>query len=56
MGLYIVQNIIGNQHNNGPYQDQIFDYPSPLCLALWAKIRWRWGWGVEGLMHIVGFV
>ena len=27
----------GNQHNNGPHQDQIFDNPSVLCLALWAK-------------------
>ena len=27
----------GNQHNNGPHQDQIFDNPSALCLALWAK-------------------
>ena len=27
----------GNQHNNGPQQDHIFDNPSALCLALWAK-------------------
>ena len=26
---------LGNQHNNGPDQDQIFD--NPQCLALWAK-------------------
>ena len=29
----------GNQHNNGPHQDLIFDNPAALCLALWAKIR-----------------
>ena len=27
----------GNQHNNGPHQDPIFDNPSALCLAVWAK-------------------
>ena len=26
-----------NQLYNGPYQDQMFDDPSALCLALWAK-------------------
>ena len=30
---------LGNQHNNGPHQDQIFDIPSAHCLALWAKNR-----------------
>ena len=25
---------LGNQHNNGPHQDQIFDNPAALCLAL----------------------
>ena len=41
---------LGNQHNNGPHQDQIFDNPSALCLALWAKtrIRLRWGRGEGG--------
>ena len=38
----------GNQHDNGPHQDQIFDNPSALCLALWAKHRIRLGWGVGG--------
>ena len=33
----------GNQHNNGPHQDQIFDNPSALCLALWAKHQIRFG-------------
>ena len=28
---------LGNQLNNGPHKDQIFDNPSALCLALWAK-------------------
>ena len=28
---------LGNQHNNGPHQDQVFHNPSALCLALWAK-------------------
>ena len=29
---------LGNQHNNGPHQDQIFGNPIDLCfcLALWA--------------------
>ena len=47
---------LGNQHNNGPHQDQIFDNPSALCLALWAKtrIRLRWGRGEgEELMHLI---
>ena len=39
---------LDNQHNNGPYQDQIFDNSSALCLALWAKIRFGWGWKVGG--------
>ena len=25
---------LGNQHNNGPHQEQVFDNPSALCLAL----------------------
>ena len=29
------------KHNNGPHQDQIFDNPSALCLAMWAKNRIR---------------
>ena len=29
----------GNQHNNGPHQDQISDKPSALCLVLRDKIR-----------------
>ena len=36
----------GNQHNNGPHQDQIFDNPSSLCLTLWLnppKICSSWG-------------
>ena len=37
---------LGNQHNNGPHQDQIFDNPSALCLALWAKNRMAKGGGV----------
>ena len=37
-----------NQHNNGPHQEQIFDNPSALCLALWAKNRIRLGGGGEG--------
>jgi len=28
---------LGNQENKGPHQDHIFDNPSALCLALWAK-------------------
>ena len=32
---------LGNQHNNGPHQDQTFDNPSAICLALWAKDRFR---------------
>ena len=28
-------------HNNGPHQYKIFDNPSGLCLALWAKNRIR---------------
>ena len=38
----------GNQHNNknGPHQDQIFNNPSALCLALWAKYQIQFqGWG-----------
>ena len=27
----------GNQHNNGPHQDQIFGNSSILCLVLWAE-------------------
>ena len=38
----------GNQHNNGPYQDQILDNPSALCLALWAKNRTWLGEGGGG--------
>ena len=38
----------GNQHNNGPHQDQIFDNPSVLCLALWAK-NWIQFWLLGGL-------
>ena len=37
---------LGNQHNNGPHQDQIFDNPSSLCLTLWLnppKICSSWG-------------
>ena len=33
--VLVVTNL-GNQHNNGPHLDQIFDSPSALCLALWA--------------------
>ena len=42
----------GNQHNNGPHQDQIFDNPSVLCLALWAK-NWIQFWllGEEGAFY-----
>ena len=32
---------LGNQYNNGPHRDQIFDSLSALCLALWAKNRHR---------------
>ena len=43
----------GNQHNNGPHQDKIFDNPSALCLSVWAK-NWIW-LGVGGqLMHPIG--
>ena len=28
---------LGNKHNNGLHQDQIFDNPSALCLALWGR-------------------
>ena len=28
---------LGNQHNNGPHQDQFFGNPYALCLALSAK-------------------
>ena len=41
----------GNQHNNGPHQDQIFDNPSGHCLALWAKNQIGLQWG---LMHPIG--
>ena len=34
---------LGNQHSNGPHQDQIFDNPSTLCLAMWAKNQIRLG-------------
>ena len=27
----------GSQRNSGPHQDPIFDNPSALCLAVWAK-------------------
>ena len=37
----------GNQHNNGPHQDQIFDNHSAFCLALWAK-NWIWLGGEGG--------
>ena len=47
---------LGNQHNNGPHQDQIVDNLSALCFALWAwKIgfgSWR-GWE---LMHPISFL
>ena len=36
----------GNQNNNGPHQDQIFDNLSALCFALWAKNRIRFLEGV----------
>ena len=36
---------LGNQHNNGPHQDQDFDNPAVL-LALWAK-HWIWLQGRE---------
>ena len=46
----------GNQHNNGPHQDQIFDNPSALCLVLWSKNRIQLGvgGGGGGLMHPLG--
>ena len=28
---------LGNQHNNGVHQDHIWNNPSALCIALWAK-------------------
>ena len=48
---------LGNEHNNGPHQDQIFDNPAALCLALWAKNRIQlWcvlgGGGGEGVYHL----
>ena len=33
-------------HNNGPHQDQIFDNPSALCLAVWTKNQIGGGGGV----------
>ena len=44
-----VQKHTTEKNNNGPYQDRIFDNPSALCLALWAKHRIRMGgWGGGG--------
>ena len=42
----VVKNVpdLGNQHNNSPHEDQIFDNSSALRLVLWAKI----GFGLEG--------
>ena len=37
----------GNQHNNCSHQDQIFDNPSALCLALWPKHRIRLRGGTD---------
>ena len=49
---------LGNQHNNGPHQDHVFDNPSAPCLALWArKLDSAQGAGVGGggeLMHPIG--
>ena len=39
---------LGNQHNNGHHQDQIFDNPMALCLALWTINRIGLGWGDKG--------
>ena len=40
---------LGNQHNNGPHQDQIFDNPAALCLALWDNnLIWLSGGGGWG--------
>ena len=50
----------GIQHNKCPQQDQIFDNPSALCLALWAKNRIRFRVGGMGgggggvVMHPIG--
>ena len=50
----------GNQHNNGPHQDPIFDNPSALCLAVWAKNQiplggGGWGWVEGSLIYPIGF-
>ena len=36
----------GNQHNNGPHQDQILDKPSVLCLTMLATNQIRFGVGL----------
>ena len=36
----------GNQHNNGPHQDQILDKPSALCLTMLATNQIRFGVGL----------
>ena len=42
---------LGNRHNNGPHQDQIFHNPSALCSAVLAK---NWIWLHGGLMRPTG--
>ena len=37
---------LGNQHNNGAHQDQIWSNLSALCIALWAKKLMWLGVGV----------
>ena len=44
-GSVIYVSDLGNQHNNGPHQDQTFDNPYALCLALWAKNQIQLGRG-----------
>ena len=36
----------GNQHNNGPHQDQVLDNPSVLCLTMWTTNQIRFGVGL----------
>ena len=39
MSIHVVKHVpdLGNKHNNGSHQYQIFDNFPVLCVALWAK-------------------